>query len=84
MNRKRTSHKNAYHIRIRGGLKPSLVDWLENITVTPQEHGETLLVGRFADQAALRGLLDQLWNLNFTLVSVERIEPQGETGLRQK
>ena len=84
MDGKRLDHKNTYHIRIKGVLKPSLVNWLENITVTPQEHGETLLVGRFADQAALRGLLDQLWNLNFTLVSVERIEPQGETGLQQK
>jgi hypothetical protein len=37
-----------------------------------QEHGETLLMGWFADQAALRGLLDHLWNLNFTILGIEQ------------
>jgi hypothetical protein len=64
---------SCYRIRIKGSLKYAIADWLEDITVTPQENGETLLTGNFADQSALRGLLDQLWNLNFTILSVERI-----------
>lgn len=76
MNGKRTKQENKYRIRIKGILNLSLAGWLEDITVIPQEHGETLLVGQFADQPALRGLLDQLWNLNFTVLSVERIQDE--------
>lgn len=64
----------VYHIRLKGNLNPALTAWFENITIIPQDNNETLLVGQFADQAALRGFLDQLWNLNFTLLSVERIK----------
>jgi hypothetical protein len=38
------------------------------------EDGKTLLVGPFVDQSALRGLLNQLWNLNITVISVDKIE----------
>jgi hypothetical protein len=62
-----------YQIRVKGALGPSVIHWFGDITIIPQENGETLLAGPFADQAALRGFLDQLWNLNFTILSVERI-----------
>jgi hypothetical protein len=39
----------------------------------------TTLSGAVADQAALRGLLCRLWDLNLTIVSVQRIE-RGEQG----
>jgi hypothetical protein len=74
MNSKKSNHASTYRIKIQGVLKSPLADWLGDITVVSREHGETLLVGQFADQSALRGLLDQLWNLNFTLLSIERIE----------
>jgi hypothetical protein len=74
MNENKTSPKNTYRIRIKGVPNHSLTDWLADVQVIPQEQGETLLVGQFADQPALRGLLDQLWNLNYTVLSVERIE----------
>jgi hypothetical protein len=34
----------------------------------------TILRGHLADEAALRGILTKLWNLNLTLISVYRIE----------
>jgi hypothetical protein len=74
MDRKKTNHKIVYHIRVKGVPNYSLTDWLEDIQVLPQEQGETLFVGRFADQSALRGFMDQLWNLNFTILYLERIE----------
>lgn len=64
---------SMYRIKLIGFLSSSTTDWFGDITIIPQENGETILVGRFADQPALRGFLDQLWNLNFTLLSVERI-----------
>ncbi|HLO30895.1 MAG TPA: hypothetical protein VK249_17245 [Anaerolineales bacterium] len=78
MNEKKTNPTSIYRIKIQGALKSPLADWLGDLQIIPQEGGATLLVGHFADQPALRGLLDQLWNLNFVLLSVERIENQSE------
>ena len=74
MDSKARDQGTTYRIMVKGTAMRSLVDWLGDIQVVPGEHGETLLVGSFTDQAALRGLLDQLWNLNFTILSLERIE----------
>lgn len=65
---------NTYHVQVKETLNQQSMDWFDDLAVTPLENGGTLLVGRFADQPALRGFLDQLWNLNFTVLSVERIE----------
>lgn len=64
----------TYRIRVRETLDRSAIDWFGDIAVIPQENGETLLVGQFTDQSALRGFMDRLWNLNFTILYLERIE----------
>jgi hypothetical protein len=74
MAQKNTASGSTYRIRLKGILLHSMTDWFGEITFIPQENDETLLVGQFPDQPALRGFLDQLWNLNFTVLSVERIE----------
>lgn len=74
MKPEKKDHGNTYRIRIEGALDRPITDWFGGITVIPQENGETLLEGQFVDQPALRGLLDQLWNLNFTILSFERFE----------
>ena len=61
-----------YAIRIRGLLDPCW-DWLENLTVTHLEQGETLLCGPILDQAALHGLLARIRDLNLTLLAVNQI-----------
>jgi hypothetical protein len=38
----------------------------------------TTLVGPVVDQAALRGLLCRLWDLNLTLISVRRLAADGK------
>ncbi len=78
MNEKKANHTSTYRIKIQGVLRSPLADWLGDLQIISQEGGTTLLVGQFADQPALRGLLDQLWNLNFVLLSVEQIENQSE------
>jgi hypothetical protein len=65
---------NTYRIRIKEVLDRSAADLFDDINIFPQGNGETLLVGQFADQSALRGLLDQLWNFNFTILSVNQNE----------
>jgi hypothetical protein len=73
MDRENPTQGNTYCIRLKEAPHPSVTDWFGDITILPQENGETLLIGSFPDQPALRGFLDQLWNLHFTVVSVERI-----------
>jgi hypothetical protein len=43
----------------------------------------TVLNGSVLDQAALRGLLTQIWDLNLTLISVTRVEMNSEQMRRQ-
>jgi hypothetical protein len=40
------------------------------------------LIGSYPDQAALRGLLEQLWNLNITVISVDKIENENKKATR--
>jgi len=71
-----TTRGTQYHIKIKGAPDQFISDWYSGITIIPQENAETLLVGQFTDQPALRGFLEQLWNLNFTILSFQRIETE--------
>jgi hypothetical protein len=59
----------SYQIKTRGSLDP---DWLICFDgLSAVFDGEiTTVSGVFADQAALRGLLNCLWDLNLTVLSV--------------
>jgi hypothetical protein len=65
---------STYRIRIKETLNKAALDWFNDVDISLAENGETVLVARFPDQPALRGFLDQLWNLNLTLLSVEQLE----------
>ncbi len=78
MDRNGPGSQTTYQIRIKGIVNRSITSLLDDMSIMPQDNNETLLVGMFMDQPALRGLLDQLWNLNLTILSVERIVPTEE------
>lgn len=61
-----------YAVRIKDLLDPHW-DWLERLTVTHLEQGETLLCGPIQDQAALYGLLARIRDLNLTLLALNQI-----------
>jgi len=66
----------TYQIKVQGRLDEGWLDSFGGMTVT-LEGGHTpitTLSGAVADQAALRGMLCKLWDLNLTLISVRRIE----------
>lgn len=63
----------VYRIKVKGALNPNFSEWLGEVTIISLEHGETLLEGKFPDQPALRGFVEQLWNLNLTILSIEII-----------
>jgi hypothetical protein len=70
-----SSQPSHYAIRVKGLLDPHW-EWLEGLTVTHIEPGDTLLTGLIIDQAALHGLIARIRDLNLTLLSVNQINPE--------
>ena len=72
----------TYRIRVKGSLDESWSDRLGGmaIQVTGEGEGapETTLVGRLADQAALCGVIEALYNLHLPLLLVERVNLEEE------
>jgi hypothetical protein len=62
-----------YQIRVQGLLDPQWADWFDGLTLT-HVGNETLLVGKVRDQAALHSVIDKLWDLGLTLLSLQRLE----------
>ena len=71
-----SNHEKAhlYTVKIQGHLDQFSLLWKGGISILYSEKDETLLVCQLLDQAALRGFLNYLWNLNFTILSVEQVE----------
>ena len=63
----------AYQIDVQGRLDERWNDWFGGMTVAYEE-GVTTLTGPIADQAALRGMLSKIWDLNLVLIAVRRLE----------
>ena len=65
-----------YQIRIDGRLRESWSGYFTGLELAYDQDQNTLLTGPIADQAALRGILCQIWDLNLTVVSVNRLQGQ--------
>ena len=74
---------STYRIYITGGLESELAERLWGMTASPVEMtGEleqTALIGEVADQAALVGIINALYNSGHTVVSVERLLPEPDS-----
>ena len=64
-----------YQIRIKGHLGPQWTDWFEDLAITLEDNGDTLLTGPVVDQAALHGLLRKVRDLRMPLISAIRVKP---------
>jgi hypothetical protein len=64
-----------YQIRLKGHLDRRHEEWLEGFSMTRQPDGETILIGKVADQAALYGLLFRIRDLGIPLLAVNGISP---------
>ena len=74
-----TMHSPAiYRVRVIGRLDPAWSDRLEDMQVSESStaDGETVtaLMGQLADQAALSGVLDTLYQLRLPILSVDWLE----------
>jgi hypothetical protein len=78
MSEEEESTSQIYRIRIQGNLDSRWSEWLANMSIASEqtEAGSqaVVLTGSLADQAALRGVLNRLWDLNLAVISVNRID----------
>jgi hypothetical protein len=73
----------VYQIKMQGKLDESWSAWFDGLTITFESGSDgssiTILIGPVVDQAALRGILFRIWDLNLTLISVTQIETDLDT-----
>lgn len=76
------TEQDRYQIRVQGWIGERWADWFDGITMTHEgakdDSPVTVLTSPVIDQAALRGLLTKIWDLNLTLISVTRVETSAE------
>ena len=74
----------TYQIRVKGRLDASWSDRVGGMTVVTSGGGgtleETVLKGSLPDQGALSGVLNTVYELQLTVLSVERL-PDDDAGL---
>jgi hypothetical protein len=77
-----SSRPIQYHITLQGRVAPHWSRWLEELQLSYRTVGEdrtvTDLAGTLADQSALQGVLNRIWSLNLTVLSVRTSEDATE------
>jgi len=68
-----------YEIRLQGHLAARWAAWFDEMVLTREEDGTTLLAGPVADQAALHGLLHKVRDTGLPLVSVTCVARDHQT-----
>jgi len=68
----------VYRIRIQGILDKNWSDYCGGMTIEhegdPKRYAVTILMGRVADQSALIGVLNSLYDMGYPILSVEYLE----------
>lgn len=66
-----------YEIRIDGQLGTRWAAWFDELAVTSESDGTTVLRGSVVDQAALHGLLQKLRDLGIPLLALRQVPSDG-------
>ena len=69
-----TDQPMIYQIRIKGHLGRQWADRFEELSITLEDNGSTLLTGPVVDQAALHGILRKIRDLGIALLSVNSVD----------
>ena len=66
---------SLYQITFQGKLGSNWSHWFDSMAVTSQANSDiTILSGEIADQPKLRGILNKLWDLNLSIISVIKLK----------
>ena len=65
--------RNSYRIQIEGQLDEDWSAWFDGLAIAVEGNVSTLTAADL-DQAALRGILCRLWDLNLVLISVIHLD----------
>src|SRR5437879_3876469 len=69
-----------YEIRVKGHLGPRWAAWFDELSLTNEDDGTTVIRGPVVDQSALHGLLQKLRDVSIPLVSLTELPPDASTG----
>lgn len=64
---------HTYEICLQETLEPRWTEWFAELTLRRTAGGGTTLYGPLPDKAALHSLLNRLYDLNLTILSVRRL-----------
>ncbi len=74
----------VYQIKIKGHLGRQRMGWFEELAITLEDDGNTLITGTMIDQAALHGLLKKVRDLGMPLISVNSVGPSPQDTIDNK
>jgi len=77
--RRATDETIIYQVEIGNEFNKKRAHWLDDRLIKTEKHSaHTALFLAIHDQAALRGILNTLWDLNLTLISVTQLANENE------
>ncbi len=78
---------DLYRIVVVGDLHESWSEWLGRIELDRKEKmvqtSHTILLSEVPDQAALRGLLNRIWDLNLEIIALQKIGNEHNGGTNE-
>lgn len=73
------SKPGFYLIMVRGWIDQSWREWFNGMSLTTlgddMDTGFTILSGWVADQASLRGIMNHIWDLNLSIITLQSFNP---------
>jgi hypothetical protein len=79
MEPKASNTQNTYRILVEETNDQQIIEWFGNLTLSPQENGETFVDISFNNEPVSRGFQDKLWNCSIPGLSIECIENENLT-----
>jgi hypothetical protein len=67
-----------YRIIVQGNVDARWSEWLDRFQISQDQSEDgipiTCFTGQVVDQAALRGVMNHLWDFNLTIISVSKLD----------
>lgn len=78
---KGAERQTIYQIKVKGRLDKRWSEWFSDMTIEIESDNPpiTTLTGMVVDQAALRGIISKLWDLDMTVVAVNSVTEMPQT-----